>query len=69
MSNQLKLKWCGLPQIENKKGRKFNEICRIHRCTCKADDEKGGERVEKARPIIENEKQDPRLVVPGPINF
>jgi len=56
---------CGLPQAEKQQGRQFNEICRIHRYICKesrkmgrANDEKGGGRSEKARPIIENEHQD-----------
>jgi len=31
----IKANCCGLPQIENQQGRKFNEICQVYRCKCK----------------------------------
>jgi len=33
-------KWCGLSQNENQRGRKFDEICRIHGCICKESKKK-----------------------------
>jgi len=49
-----------------KADRKFNKICWIHymrmykkQKKIRANDDKGREQAEKARPIILNEKQDP----------
>jgi len=69
MSKRLKLSGGAYRRLKTSRNVSFNEICWIHRRTRKenrknrkkkiGNDEKAGERAEKARPIIENEKQDP----------
>jgi len=33
----IKAKWCGLPPAQNQLGRKFKEICSLHKCICKEE--------------------------------
>jgi len=72
MSKLLKSHAVSLPEIKNHQGRKFDELCRVRTCICKESKiEKLIIRkvVEKARLIINNEKQYPFQFVSSDCDF